>query len=104
MGHPSYQTNDPKGWCGDPRRGAAMGRPAILDANPDTFTGKLYLQRVRLNSGGYDRNGTYFGISDRPLYWCADDSGEVDFMIRALDREDAKGEALAYYPGARFYR
>src|SRR5690606_26966366 len=26
---PSYSTNDPKGWCGDPRRGAAMGRPSV---------------------------------------------------------------------------
>ena len=25
---PDYTTNDPKGWCGDPARGAALGRPS----------------------------------------------------------------------------
>ena len=100
---PSYQTNDPKGWCGNPSRGAALGRPTIQDADPDAFTGKLYLRRVHLNDGGYDRNGTYFGWGS-PLYWCADESGDIDFMLRAADREDAKCQVLCDYPGARFWR
>lgn len=100
---PNYSTNDPKGWCGDPTRGAALGRATIVDADPDTFDGKLYLRRVRLNNGGYDRNGTYFGVG-KPLYWCADADGTVDFVVRVWDREGAKRAALVEYPRARFYR
>jgi len=100
---PSYSTNDPKGWCGDPSRGAALGRATIQDADPEEVTGKLYLRRVRLDSGGYDPNGTYFGIGN-PLYWCADADGEIDFMLRAFDREDAKEEVREVYPHAKFWR
>lgn len=101
---PSYKTNDPRGWCGDPSRGAALGRPTIQDADK-TAPVKLYVRRVRLN-GDYDSNGTYFGggPGTLPLYWVADASGEVDFMLRAHDRDDAKEQALAQYPAARFFR
>jgi hypothetical protein len=57
---PDYSTHDPKGWCGNPSRGAALGRPTVMDA-PKDFSGRLFVSRVRLNSGGYDKNGTYFG-------------------------------------------
>jgi hypothetical protein len=30
---PSYKTHDPKGWCGDPQRGAALGRHAHKPAD-----------------------------------------------------------------------
>lgn len=102
MAQPSYTDNDPRGWGGDPTRGAALGRPTILDA-PEDFDGKIYLRRIRLNQGGYDSNGTYFGIGD-PLYWYADEEGEVDAMIRAVDREDARSQVLALYPKARVRR
>lgn len=99
---PNYKTNDPKGWCGDPKRGAALGRPTIHDA--DTEEGvKLTLRRVRLDSGGYDSNGTYFG-SGTPLYWYADEAGTVDAMVRGSTREAAKKEIRQTYPNARFYR
>ncbi|AXQ68563.1 hypothetical protein HOU00_gp113 [Caulobacter phage CcrPW] len=161
---PDYKTNDPKGYMGDPRRGAAMGRPtyapdaagwtveglktaaaleedrariaeeqrenrpgdgykrqcweaaaasfrkeaerlrslipaarAMLAASP-----KITLQRVRLDSGGYDRNGTYFG-HDLPLYWAADESGDYDATFRAADRNAAKAIVRETYPAARFY-
>ena len=97
----SYQANGPKWWCGDPRRGAALGRPTITgDAG---YGGRLYLRRIRLNSGGYDRNGTYFGHG-RPLFWCASADGAIDRMTRADDREDAKRLMLEEYPNARFFR
>lgn len=99
---PSYSSNDPRGWCGDPRRGAAMGRPSIHCDYKLVFA-KLYLRRSYLDQGGYDCNGTYFGTG-APLYWCADADGEIDFMLRALDRADAKRQVLALYPNARFYR
>lgn len=97
---PSYKTNDPRGWCGDPRRGAAMGRVAIENG---PLEGKMTLRRVRLCSGGYDSNGTYFGIG-QPLYWYADKGGNVDAVIRASNREAAKAIVIGRYPTAKFYR
>lgn len=103
---PSYQTWDPKGWCGDPERGAALGRPSICDGEPE---GKMTLRLVRMCSccGAYDENGTYFGAVDRwtsPLYWYADEGGNVDDVLRAPNRDTAKTQVLAKYPKARFYR
>jgi len=99
---PSYSTNDPKGWCGDPARGAALGRPSILDASAD-FTGKLTLLRVYLDSGGYDPNGTYFGTGT-PLYWVASDDGTIDYVLRAWPRAEAKSLVKKRFPKARFFR
>jgi len=99
---PDYKTNDPRGWCGDAKRGAALGRVAIDDAGRD-FAGKLVLRRVHLDAGGYDGNGTYFGDGE-PLYWFADADGMIDRMLRAKDRAEAKRKILAIHPKARFYR
>jgi len=100
---PSYKTNDPKGWCGDPTRGAALGRRDILDA-PADFAGKLVLNRIYL-TGDYDSNGTYWGggPGTLPLYWYADDDGQIDACLRAKDREDAKRQILEKYEKARFH-
>ena len=97
---PSYSTNDPRGWCGDPSRGAALGRPTVAGSYTGT---RLRLVRTRLDSGGYDRNGTYFGIG-APLYWCASDDGDIDYILRAGDREAATRKVQERYPTARFYR
>ena len=99
---PSYKTNDPRGWCGDPTRGAAMGRGALHEATKDASV-KLTLRRIRLCSGGYDPNGTYYGIG-APLYWYADDDGTIDAMTRAHNRDDAKAHIRERYPNARFFR
>jgi len=99
---PNYKTNDSRGWCGDPRRGAALGRPTVQDA-PTDFADKLHLRRVRLDSGGYDLNGTYFGHG-QPLYWCASADGSVDFMLRAHSRDEAKAAVRERYPHAHFFR
>lgn len=104
---PDYTTNDPRGWCGDPRRGAAMGRRVIADGDP---VGKMTLRKVRMSAcGAYDSNGTYFGCEDYrhgvyPLYWYADEGGNVDAVLRAKSRGEAKSQVLAIYPSARFYR
>lgn len=99
----SYQDNDPKGWCGDLRRGAALGRH---DRHAPDFDGKLVLRRVRLDMGGYDPNGTYFGTREwgRSLYWYASADGSVDAMVDAQDRDDAKRKIQVRYPKARFFR
>lgn len=98
---PDYRTNDPKGWGGDPKRGAALGRPSIHKADREAPI-KLYLRKVRLDSGGYDPNGTYFGIG-APLYWVSDSEGTVDYMLRAIRRSDAKAMVRQVYPKASFF-
>jgi hypothetical protein len=101
----SYKDNDPKGWCGDPKRGAAFGRTALHSTDGAEFKGKLVLRRVRLN-GDYDDNGTYWGggPGTLPLYWYADEDGTIDACVRAIGREDAKRLIRARYPHAKFYR
>lgn len=100
---PDYKTNDPKGWCGDPTRGAALGRPSVHDEDLDSSAQiKLYLRRVRLDRGGYDSNGTYFGIGE-PLYWYADAEQMVDDVLRAVDRRHAKERIRKIFPKAQFF-
>lgn len=101
MNTPDYTVNDPKGWCGDPRRGAAMGRSEI--AGDPKFSGRLYLRRVHIDSEGYDRNGTYFGIGD-PLYWFANEDSSIDGVLRATSRTDARRLVLDKYPHATVKR
>ncbi len=99
-----YKTNDPKGWCGDPERGAAMGRPSIHLDEPRNYGGRLHLRRVRMSAcGAYDSNGTYFG-SGTPIYWVASADGEIDYVLRADSREQAKLQVRETYPNARFHR
>jgi hypothetical protein len=67
----------------------------------------FYLQRVPLNSGGYDSGGAYWGIG-RPLYWALEakpeDNSPTEFFFRANDREDAKAYVIKQCEKARFYR
>jgi hypothetical protein len=99
---PSYKTRAPQGYMGDWRRGAPFGRHSYHGADTD-FAGRLTLRRVRIDSGGYDSQGTYFGIGG-PLYWYAADCGRIDGVIWARDREIAKGQIRRFYPKARFWR
>jgi len=100
----NYQTNDPRGWGGNPRRGAALGRPNIKNA-PKKYRGPLFVSRVKMCGccGAYDTNGTYFGVGE-PIYWVHDEEGEVDFTTRASSREEARDLALESYPQARIRR
>lgn len=98
---PNYATRDPKGWCGNPSRGAALGR-SDLRGDPD-FDGRLYLRRVYLDSGGYDDLGTYWGLGE-PLYWYASNDGSIDAVIRAPSRAAAKRQVMEDYPNAKFWR
>jgi hypothetical protein len=91
----SYKTNDPKGWCGDPTRGAALGRPTIRGESD-----VLRITRTELDEGGYDENGTYFGIGE-PLFWVSSEDGEVDYMLRAENLEAARKKVLKLYPEAK---
>lgn len=84
---------------GGDRYGAQMGRRSDLDE--DTVS-KCKLHRVRLDSGGYDPGGAYWGFPDNLYYVEAtdgDDKGKI-LYIRAASREAAK----AQLPNASFFR
>lgn len=95
---PDYTKHDPKGWSGDIKRGAAMGRHRYHD-EPKEYKGKVYIRLVSLDKGGYDQNGTYFG-SGEPLYWYANEEGSIDGMIRASERHVVEKHIRLYYPWA----
>lgn len=83
------------------RYGAPMGRytgPGYLE----TCAGPLYLRRVRINSGGYDSGGAYWGLG--PPLWCVEDQDGNSQFFRAASRETAKTKIAADWPGAKFYR
>lgn len=86
--------------------GAPMGRGALeprdlLVLAP--FEPRMRLQRVVLNSGGYDSGGAYWGTG-KPLWraWITDEKtgDEVESFFRAWTRDEAK----AQFPGRKFYR
>ena len=83
------------------RRGAPMGRPG---GHIDPDSPRYHLRRIRLNSGGYDSGGAYWGLG-ASLYWVADQEGEGDFF-RARNRDDAKAYVRSELasPEAKFYR
>jgi hypothetical protein len=64
---------------------------------------KFTLQRVRLNAGGYDSSGSYWGAGS-PLYWYCHDEGWPEGHIRAADRRSAKAYIRGLFPACRFYR
>ena len=88
------------GWMEDPKRGAALGRVARGAKTEDGI--KFNLQHVRLNSGGYDSGGAYWGVGQR-LYWACSEDGAIDRYFRAYDREAAKQKLRADFPNARFF-
>lgn len=82
------------------RYGAPMGRRSSGNLAPEA--GPLYLRHVRLDRGGYDPGGAYWGLGG-PLYCVADQDGALVFF-RARSRDAAKAHVRADYPDARFYR
>lgn len=69
----------------------------------DASTGRVHVTRVRLDQGGYDSGGAYWG-GGQPLYYAASDDGAVDLFFRASDRAAAKARVRAKHPSARFFR
>lgn len=81
--------------------GAPLGRytgPDYLD----TAAGKIYLRRVPLDNGGYDKGGAYWGHG-APLWEALDQDGNGR-IFRASSRDKAKASVLADFPDATFYR
>jgi len=60
--------------------------------------GKWYLRRIRLNRGGYDSSGSYYGIG-APLYKATCDDDTV-VMVRGMTRRMALIELRKQYPKA----
>lgn len=88
------------GWCGDPSRGASMGRGSFGEEPPAE---KVHLVRIRLDRGGYDNGGAYWG-QGLPLYYAWTDDGEHNLWTRAADRNHAVEIVLKRWPSAKFYR
>lgn len=86
---------------GASKYGAQMGRATRHNSAQESP--RFYLRRVRLDSGGYDPGGAYWGI-DEPLYWFASEDGETEGYLRATSRESAKRQIRENYPDARFWR
>jgi hypothetical protein len=80
--------------------GAPMGRREFYD-NP---TGKVTTFRVRIDSGGYDRGGNYWGFGD-PLY-CQCEVNDNGFTSECMNyrlfaRAKSKAEALEKFDAVR---
>lgn len=107
MAQPS--TTPDLGWMGDPKRGASLGRPQRLGSALHRDNRILFhLARIRLDRGGYDPGGAYWGHSGE-LYEAWDDHGEAYMTFRVYPqwgggREAAKAQVRLTYPNARFYR
>ena len=81
-------------------RGAPMGRTSV----PRTPTERVHLRRIRINSGGYDSGGAYWGVGQALLHACEYKPDGLDIFFRAKDRTAAKAHVLARYLSAKFYR
>lgn len=81
--------------------GAPMGR-SNWDDNTGTYAGKMYLQHIRLDAGGYDPGGAYWGVGRR-LYGYAAVDDSVNGFVRAYDRKDAIERVRRIYPKAAFF-
>ncbi|MEH3064918.1 MAG: hypothetical protein PGN33_19990 [Methylobacterium radiotolerans] len=103
------RSNEPVGG----RYGAPLGRP-----NRDTFVDRkgrtqhltvneharpFCLVRVRLDRGGYDRGGAYWGLG-APLYEFTGPVTDISGFVRGRTREEAKAEVRKLHPAARFFR
>lgn len=63
------------------------------------YTGRVYVQRVRLNPQGYTygRHGEYWGVGE-PLYCITDYDGVHSDHVRASCRAEALDKARSIYP------
>lgn len=95
--------------------GAPMGRSTVRPTElipilqESSFT--MYLTEVKLNSGGYDRGGAYWGLSDGTgsllvAHTVVEIMGEArvfkDFYRGSRDK--VKAEIREEFPFVRFYR
>ena len=67
--------------------GASMGRPS-----DGPLVGRVHLERVYLDRGGYDNGGVYWGAGE-PLYRAMGHWDGVTYL-RASSREEAKSKLV----------
>lgn len=63
---------------------------------------KTYLRKVRINNGGYDDSGTYWGLG-MPLYQYTNDDMDSWEYMRALTRNMAIQLLECKMPNAEFW-
>jgi hypothetical protein len=63
---------------------------------------KLYLRRVRIDSGGYDSGGAYWGLG-APLFAWENVDGDRSGYLRAANREAAKAALREQWDDIRFF-
>ena len=71
--------------------GASMGRRDY--GYEEEIEGRVYATRIRLDSGGYDKGGAYWGSGER-LYHVYDAGGRFERFVRATSSKAAKSRAL----------
>lgn len=65
------------------------------------YAGNIYINRVRLDSQGYNKFGDYFGVG-APLFSITSDTNDgPDFYMRANDRGDVKRQLRSVYTQAK---
>ncbi len=86
--------------------GAPMGRAGRGEGEYElTANAKpVYLVRCKLDRGGYDSGGAYWGLGEPLYYYSAQPEGLIDGYVRGRTREKAKEAVQRILPGARFYR
>lgn len=77
------------------RYGAPMGEmPTLTQA---ATPARLSIRKVRLNGGGYDSSGTYWGRG-MPLYCVEDIDTGMRLFVRASDRATVVEQVRASFP------
>lgn len=66
----------------------------------DAVDGRLFLERVRIDRGGYDPQGRYYGTG-KPLFRVSDELATIDREFRAEDRKAAIAQVRIWYPRAK---
>jgi len=91
--------------------GAPMGRvdqPSPVSGYKaiPTMAHLFNLRKVRLNSGGYDEGGAYWGLRSRgqTLYWAINETETIERFFDAPGREAAKNILREEFPNCKFYR
>lgn len=91
------------GWMGDRKRGASMGRVDTIPRKGQLVAPRFRLRRIRVNQGGYDSGGAYWGLGT-PLWRAEDRTYTAIYYFRSTNRDAAKVHVLALHPDARFFR
>jgi len=67
---------------------------------------RVYLREIKLNRGGYTRQGVYYGVGQRLYYIAALNEDEDDYIyedeFRARDRQEAIEIGRCIFPNGKF--